>query len=420
MRRRRSGPLTLGVVAILFAVAACSAGQGGAGASGNDKVEVVAEWLGSGAEQAYNSMIDDFRRRNPGIEFVGDGTGSDIQQVLATRFEAGDPPDSYQARVGRELLDDVKAGRLADLSGLYDSQGWRDMFPRALLDQVSVSGKPYAVPVNIHRANLLWFNPKTLARAGISTPPATWTDLRIQAGKLRDLGITPIAVGPGWTRKQLLETILLGELGPGTYAGLWDGTTDWNAPQVKEALLTAVLVFSESDATSPASDWQAALNRVTTGAAAYVVMGDWAYDQNIRSGLKYKTDFDVAPTPGSVGVYDFAADSFTMAKAAPHPGAARQWLIECGSVEGQNILNPVLGTVSARLDADVSHYAQFQSDSLADWRSAKTKVVGSMTFGVLVGRGFGAAVDAALTELIDDHDADRFAEAMIKAYEAAK
>ena len=42
------------------------------------------------------------------------------------------------------------------------------MFPKQLIDEISVGGKVYSVPVNIHRANMLWDNPKVPRRSPTS------------------------------------------------------------------------------------------------------------------------------------------------------------------------------------------------------------------------------------------------------------
>ena len=46
------------------------------------------------------------------------------------------------------------------------------VLPPTLLPLISKDGKPYSVPVNIHRSNVMWYNPAVLAeRASTSRPP---------------------------------------------------------------------------------------------------------------------------------------------------------------------------------------------------------------------------------------------------------
>ncbi|MBN1174253.1 MAG: carbohydrate ABC transporter substrate-binding protein [Micromonosporaceae bacterium] len=424
--RRNSGTASLAVMlaGVLIAGAACSSAGSGGGDSGDDRVEVFSWWTGEGEEEGLNALIDDFKVTNPGIEFinatVSGGAGVNAKTVLATRLEGEDPPDSYQAHAGLELTSDIKAGRLQALDELYDSQGWRSVFPQGLLDAMTYEGKIYSVPVNIHRANLIWYNPKTLASVGIAEPPKTWSELLAQATILRSGGITPIAVGPLWTQKQLLETVLIGELGAGQYTGLWNGTTDWASPQVIYALTTAARVFAVSDITNASGDWQNAMDKTLAGTAAYNVMGDWAYTYNLGKNLKYPTDFAVTASPGSSGVYDFLSDAFTLPKGAPHPGAAQQWLIECGSTRGQDIFNPLKGSIPARTDADRSKYTDYLAEALEEWGRDTTIIVGSLAHGAAASTEFNEKIDTALTAFVADADAQAFAKAVAKAYQETR
>jgi glucose/mannose transport system substrate-binding protein len=428
MRQSRRGLLALGLAAAMFALPACSssANDGSGNNAGGDKqVEVFSWWAGPGEKEGLDAMIADFKQKNPGVEFnnaaVAGGAGTNAKTILTTRLQNGNPPDSYQVHAGLELQSDIKAGKVEDISYLYDKEGWRDKLPKGLLDAITLDGKIYSVPVNIHRANLIWYSPKVLSTAGITAPPKSWSEFLTQAATLKAKNITALAIGPGWTQKHLLETVLLGELGPDKYTGLWNGKTDWSGTDVAAALDTFKKVLDVSDLKSAAGDWQPALDKVIAGTAAYSVMGDWADAYLGRSkNLKFKTDYAVAPSPGSDNVYDFLSDSFTLPKGAPHKAAAEKWLIECGSVSGQDAFNPQKGSVPARTDADKSKYKDYLATALADWQNTKTIVVGSLAHGVVANNAFNGEIDTALGLFVQDKDVAKFASSVKKAYEANK
>jgi len=277
------------------------------------------------------------------------------------------------------------------------------------------------VPVNIHRANLIWFTPKTLKALGIAGPPKTWKEFLTQAQTIKAKGKTALAIGPAWTQKHLLETVLLGELGPEKYTGLWNGTTDWKGAEVTAALNTFNQVLAASDIKTAAADWQPAADRVLDGAAVYTVMGDWldGYLKGAKK-LKFQADYDVTTSPGSAGVYDFLSDSFTLPKGAKHRDAAEKWLIECGSTQGQDLFNPQKGSVPARTDADKSKYQDYLATALKDWQDPATKIVGSLAHGVVANNAFNAEIDTALGIFVESRDAAGFAAAVAKAYAATK
>jgi glucose/mannose transport system substrate-binding protein len=390
-----------------------------------DQVEVFSWWTGAGEQEGLDAMIADFKKKNPNIEVVNaavsGGAGTNAKAILANRLQAGNPPDSYQRHAGLELADDIKAGKLEDLGKLYQAQGWNDKLPKGLLEAITIDGKIYSVPVNIHRANLIWFVPKTLQTLGIAGPPKTWKEFLAQAKTIKAKGKTPLAIGPAWTQKHLLETVLLGELGPDKYTGLWNGKTDWKSAEVIAALDMFKQVLAASDIKSSAADWQPAADRVIDGAAVYTVMGDWADAYLGRAKkLTFKTDYDVAASPGTAGVYDFLSDSFTLPIGAKHRDAAEKWLIECGSVEGQDLFNPQKGSVPARTDADKAKYQGYLATALKDWQDPATKIVGSLTHGVVANNALSSEIDTALGIFVTSGDSAGFAAAVGKAYAATK
>ena len=390
-----------------------------------DQVEVFSWWTGAGEQEGLDAMIADFKSKNPTIDVVNaavaGGAGTNAKAILANRLQAGNPPDSYQRHAGLELADDIKAGKVEDLTKLYEAQGWKDKLPKGLLDAITIDGKIYSVPVNIHRANLIWFVPKTLKDLGIAGPPKNWKEFLTQAKAIKAKGKTPLAIGPAWTQKHLLETVLLGELGPEKYTGLWNGSTDWKGADVVAALNTFKQVLEASDIKSAAADWQPAADRMIDGAAVYTVMGDWqdGYLKGAKK-LKFQTDYDVTASPGSAGVYDFLSDSFTLPVGAKHREAAEKWLIECGSTQGQDLFNPQKGSVPARTDADKSKYTGYLATALKDWQDPATKIVGSLTHGVVANNAFSAEIDTALGIFVQNHDTAGFAAAVAKAYAATK
>lgn len=426
MRRRSRGLCALSLAVAMSMLPACTGENASRTAtSADDEVEVFSPWVGEGDREGLAALIEAWKKIYPDIEFVNatveGGAGINAKAVLAARLQTGDPPDSYQIHAGLELASDVRAGKIEDLTYLYDQQKWRDKFPKVLLDALTVDGKIYAVPLNIHRANLMWFSPKVLQAAGIPAPPTTWLEFLDQAERLRARNIVPLAVGPPWTQKVLLENVLLGELGADSYAGLWNGHADWKSPRVLAALEMYKKVLVTTDVKSPAINWQPVLDKVVGETAAYAIMGDWADAYFNRSkGLTFKVDYDVIATPGSAGVFNFLSDAFTLPVGAPHRSAAEKWLTVCGSVDGQDMFNPQKGSIPARLDLDRSKYRGYLTTALADWQSPGTKVVGSLTHGVVADNAWSGQIDNALGVFIQDLDAAKFAEAVSKAYVAQK
>ena len=101
--------------------------------------------------------------------------------MLAQRLAANKPPDSFQGHAGAELRDYIKAGQVEPIDFIYKQYGFDKVMPKSLLNQINYNGHLYSVPVNIHRANILWYNPTVLKKAGIAKAPKTWARVHRRA-----------------------------------------------------------------------------------------------------------------------------------------------------------------------------------------------------------------------------------------------
>ncbi len=381
------------------------------------KVEVFSWWTGGGEAAGLEAMIVVFKAENPAIEFVNaavaGGAGTNARAVLATRLQAGDAPDSWQGHAGQELIGTyVNANQLSDLNALYEQEGWLDVMPNTLIPLISQDGKIYSVPVNIHRANVLWYNPKVLSDNDI-TVPTTMDEWFVAMDKLQAAGVIPLAMGEQWTALHLFETVLLGTLGPEKYNGLWDGTTGWDSPEVTQALenYKKILTYVNSDFSS--LSWQDAAQLVVDGDAAFNVMGDWAEGYFRELGKEPMADYGWAATPGSNGVFQFLSDSFVLPAKAPHPDAALAWLKVAGSKAGQEAFNPVKGSICARTDCDPGLFGEYLQSAMEDWSS--NTVVGSLTHGVVANDSWKSEIDTALGLFVANQDLAVFQNALISA-----
>ncbi|MCA2002000.1 MAG: ABC transporter substrate-binding protein, partial [Chloroflexi bacterium] len=381
------------------------------------KVEVFSWWTGGGEAAGLEAMIKVFQAQYPDIEFVNaavaGGAGTNARAVLATRLQAGDPPDSWQGHAGQELIGTYVAGKqIEPLNDLYEAEGWLEVMPETLIPLISQDGNIYSVPVNIHRANVLWYNPSLLEANGVAVP-TTMDEWFAAMDKLQAAGVQPLALGEQWTKMHLLETVLLGTLGAEKYNGLWDGSTDWASADVTKALENYKKVLTYANTDSASLSWQDAAQLVVNGDAAFNVMGDWAEGYFRELGKAPKTDYGWAATPGSAGVFQFLSDSFVLAVGAPDPEGATAWLKIAGSKEGQEAFNPVKGSICARTDCDKALFGEYLQSAMEDW--ASNVVVGSLTHGVVANDSWKTEIDTALGLFIADQNVETFQAALVAA-----
>jgi glucose/mannose transport system substrate-binding protein len=392
---------------------------------GATEVEVFSWWVGPGEADGLDAMVQVFNEMYPDIAFenaaVAGGAGTNARAVLATRLSAGDPPDSWQAHAGQEIIGTyVAAGQVDPLGDFFSAQGFTDVLPETLLPLISEDGQPYSVPVNIHRSNVMWYNPSVLEQSGVTAVPTTYEEFFAACDQIQNAGFICLSLGPQWTAMHLLENVLLGSLGADAYSGLWTGETDWSGPEVIAALqnFTTALTYTNSDASS-LSDWQPAARLVTDGNAAFNIMGDWAYGYFANpepNGLALTPgeQFAWAPPPGTDGMFLFLADSFVMPTNGDNPEGTEAWLTVAASKEGQEAFNPLKGSICARTDCDPSLFSEYSQEAADDWST--DTVVGSLTHGVVASDAWKAEIDNALgLFLVDPSGVEGFQQSLADA-----
>jgi glucose/mannose transport system substrate-binding protein len=417
------GALALALVPAAAGSAGSSAGVSPARAQASCQLQVFSWWTGGGEAAGLTKLIGIWNASNASCKFknetVAGGAGSNAKAVLAQRLAAHKPPDSFQGHAGAELRDYIKAGQVETIDFIYKQYGFRKVMPKQLISQITYNGHLYSVPVNIHRANVLWFNPKVLRQAGIAAAPKTWTEFIAALNKAKAAGVIPLAMGEQWTAKHLLETVMIATIGPARWAALWKTGKGWNTAGVTLALnrYKTLLTYTNSDAAS--LTWQDAGKLVADGKAAFNIMGDWqdGYFSGTKAGgnlaLKPNVDYGWTAVPGSNGVYDWLSDSFTLPKGAPHRSAAVKWLGFLGSRKAQDTFNPVKGSIPARQDANPKLYGPYLKWALKQWKT--DKLAGSLTHGVVAPNAWNADIDTALGLFLQTKDVKRFQSSLVSA-----
>lgn len=371
-------------------------------------VEIFSWWTAGGEAEGLEAMYDVFAAEYPGVEIinatVAGGAGMEAKAVLATRMQAGDAPDSFQVQAGHELIDSwVVAGKMEPVNFLFEENNWLDIYPPGVIEVLSSEGNIWSVPVNINRANMLWYSRQVFADNGL-TPPTSLDEFFDAADSLTAAGVIPLALGDSdvWADLDVLECLLLAELGPDTYRGLWDGSTDWNGSGVTAALEAFASMMEYVNADHSALSWDQAAQLVVDGDAAMTIMGDWAEVYFKSVGLTPDVEFGYVPSPGTEGSFIMLSDSFGLPKGAPNRDGAIAWLTVCGSREGQDAFNPVKGSIPARTDGDRSLYDIYLQSAMDDF--ASNEIVPSLAHGAAASEGWVTAAGDAMTLFVADLD----------------
>ncbi|MBN1697609.1 MAG: carbohydrate ABC transporter substrate-binding protein [Spirochaetales bacterium] len=397
---------------LVLSFAACE------GKKAEPKLEIFSWWTAGGEADGLEEMFKIYRSKYPTVEIinatVAGGAGSNAKAVLATRMQGGNPPDSFQVHAGHELIDSwVVAGKMEPITFIFEDNGWMDDYPPGVIDIISYKGDIYSVPVNIHRSNVLWYNKKIFSDNNLSAP-VTFEDFGMVAQKLAAKGIIPLALGDNgiWASVHLLESILLGSLGPEKYNGLWDGSTAWDGDDVKAALGNFVTVLSVVNTDHAALSWDAAAQYVIDGKCAMTIMGDWAEGYFKSKGLTPDVEFGYVPSPGTSGSFIMLSDSFGLPKGAPHRDNAVKWLAVCASKEGQDAFNPKKGSIPSRTDGDPALYDAYLNSAMEDF--ASNIIVPSVAHGAAAAEGWVTKINDIMSLFVTDKDVEKAASEFAK------
>ena len=391
-----------------------------------DVLEIYHWWTSGGEKDAIDALVDVFADDYPDTGViqspVAGGAGYVMKAVMKSLVLAGEAPDAFQMHAGYEGQPYFEGKYLEPISDLWQEEGWKPVIPDVVEDMVKFDGEYYAVPVNIHRVNVVWYNKHVLDDNGVDPATLTTWDAFFDAcDTLVTAGIAhPIALGDigKWTDTHVLEQIIAGE-GIDFYEDWVNGqVTSATDPKLVSALNTFATYLGYVNVDHVTLTWDEAIARVITGDAAFSVMGDWANGEFYKAGKVYDTDYGTIPTPGTGVMYGLCIDCFQHPKGVKHPENSLRWLKVVGSKEGQDAFNPIKGSISARTDSDTTKYGPYQAAAIADFTAA-TYMYPSVAHGSGAPAAFTAELDDIMSAFVTDKDVSAAATALTAATTAA-
>lgn len=394
---RISLPSSTGWVTLaLFAAMACGGGDGEVDPLGSStptcqdcftselesNLELFSWWVNAGEADALASLLDVFSDEYPDVVVTNSAAQepTTARDRLIVRMNAGEPPDSFQAISGVDLLSWVEQGRMTPLTSLAESNGWDSAFPPEVLDILSVDGELYAVPINIERDNNLYYNVEVLDDAGLE-PPETLDDFFRACDELETSETIPLAVpAAGWVLALVaFENLMPSLFGGQYYLDFFAGEADLDGQELEEFFTQLKALLECSNVSTASPSWGESADLVYEGKAAMYVMGDWAkgyFERGENAGMDSVEpwvageDFGVVPGLGSRGYFVFNSAVFGLPRGAQHPQAAKAFLGIVASRVGQEAFNPVKGSVPARIDVSLDGFDDMVKGAAADFDEA--------------------------------------------------
>jgi raffinose/stachyose/melibiose transport system substrate-binding protein len=230
----------------------------------------------------WQKMADAYMKAHPNVDIkITVLENEAFKTKLTTVMQSGEVPDIFQSWGGGGLSEQIDAGLLKDVTADLDANNgeWRNSFAPAALAVFSKDGKSYGVPWDMGMVGW-WYNKDLFKKAGIDKEPATWSEFLADVKKLKDAGITPIALGEkdSWTGMHIwsyLATRIGGEKG---FKAALDRSGSFADPAFVKAgdelkKLIDMKPFQDGYLGAIHDDMQAAFGN---GKAAMELSGQWA------------------------------------------------------------------------------------------------------------------------------------------------
>jgi raffinose/stachyose/melibiose transport system substrate-binding protein len=261
----------LAVGALVASAAACS--------SSSSKVTI--EWwhisTTDPGKTIFQGYADAYMKAHSNVQInITIISNEEFKTKLATTIQSGKVPDLFQSWGGGVMYSQVDAGMLKDITA--DVASWKDTINPAALGVYSYNGKQYGIPWDMGMIGF-WYNKDLFQQAGITAVPTTWSEYLADVQKLKDAGITPLAIaGKDKWPSMHLWTYLVLRVGGGDALAKMISSGDWNTDACKnagaEVLKLNALKPYQDGYESATYDNEAAA--VGNGKAAMELMGQWA------------------------------------------------------------------------------------------------------------------------------------------------
>lgn len=316
--------------------------------------------------KAFNSELAKFTKAT-GVVVKDSPVGhEDFKTNILVRAAGNSLPDVFSYWAGARVQFIVDSHSLAQIDEMWASHKLDDVISKPIAEAATLyNGKRYLVPFDYHYVGI-FYNPKVLAGAGMTTPPKSWDDFLALCKTLKGKGIAPIACGSKnrWPAQFWFDYLVLRTAGPEYRAKLVSGKASYTDPEVAEAMAMwkSLLDAGYFAPNSNADDWTDAADKVSRGDAAMTLMGTWITGYWDGVGLKPVTDYDFFEFPRvKAGVRHVAlgpVDGLVMAANAKNPDGAREFLAYMVSNEDvQATWTKAQGALSANVKVNPDTYS---------------------------------------------------------------
>ncbi|WP_308637600.1 ABC transporter substrate-binding protein [Paenibacillus silvisoli] len=260
--------------------------------------------MGSPGEKliaVWNEIKDMYEEKYPNVTVDLNFQDDDMYQTigLPNLLNSDNAPDIYFEWAGQRLKMREEEGFAADLTEALQQDGLKDRFVESDFNGMSVDGKTYMIPSNADVTNVIWYNKEIFDELKL-TPPKTWDEFVAVSNKVKEAGITPIAVGNKdlWAGGNWMAHIISRVVGEQAYADALTMKKPFNSPEFVKAL-NYIKVMRDNEFVNK-SAVAIADNEADTlfmnGQAAMHPIGSWFVSTAMEEAPDFEYDFFNLPS----------------------------------------------------------------------------------------------------------------------------
>ncbi len=311
LMKRRDFLVSAGAAAAALALPLDLAACGSSTQTGSNGKVTINWWHISTTDPAksnWQDLANQYMKAHPNVKINITILENDaFKTKLTTVLQSGSPPDIFHSWGGGVLFQYAKAGLVQDLTPALQGD-WGSSFNQSALNVYGQNGKYYGVPWDMG-AVVMWYNKALFAHAGITQPPATWSDFLQTVKTLQKAGITPIGMGEKdkWPGHYWWVYLAVRLGGKAAFDKAYNRTGSFADPPFVQAgqhlrELVALNPFQKGYLGAAYGDEQTVMGN---SKAAIELMGQWAAGADASSAADKKgPQFGIFPFPmveGGVG-----------------------------------------------------------------------------------------------------------------------
>ncbi len=250
----------------------------------NPNAKVTIQWwhitTAKNGRDYFQTVANNYMKDHPDVNIeITVLENEAFKSKLATAMQSGQPPDIFQSWGGGALAQYADAGLVKDITSDLQTDGWGDSFQSGPLSLYKVGDKNFGVPWEAGMVGF-WYNKALFTKAGIDSPPATWSAFLDDVKKLKDANVTPIALGEGdkWPGAFYWEYLAIRIGGKDAFDKAYSRTGSFADPAFIQAGqdLKGLVDLQPFQTGFLGADYPSHQALMANGQAAMELMGQWA------------------------------------------------------------------------------------------------------------------------------------------------